>query len=346
VRPGRISFPALRFASMDYDLANAARRVIEGALGVVRGEHVVLLVDRDRRDVGSALLEIARDVGADPIVHELELHGERPVRQLPEAVRVALGRAQASLLAIGFEDGEVGMRNELLEVVRTLNLRHAHMIGVSRRSLIAGFSVDHARILAMTRSVRTRLRPDSRIRLRTPAGSDLELRIDPGARWAEHVGVIRPGKWENLPSGKLTTCPAYVNGVFVADASVGGQFGQAAGLLDKTPVRVEIEGGICKSVRCSDRALQRDVESFLAREHNLSRVGGVSIGTNVGILSATGELVADLNLPGVHITFGATIPEQTGGTWQTRGQLPMTASLADVDLDGTPLLRAGRYLVA
>jgi aminopeptidase len=320
--------------------------VIEGALGVVRGEHVVLLVDRDRRDVGSALLEIARDVGADPIVHELESHGERPVRQLPDAVRLALGRAQASLLAIGFEDGEVGMRNELIDVVRALNLRHAHMIGISRRSLIAGFSVDHARILATTRSVRTRLRPDSRIRLRSPAGSDLELRVDPAARWAEHVGVIRPGKWENLPSGKLTTCPALVRGIFVADASVGGQFGQTAGLIDKTPVRIEIEGGMCKSVRCTDRALQREVESFLAREHNLSRVGGVSIGTNVGILSATGELVADLNLPGVHITFGSTIPDQTGATWQTRGQLPMTASLADVDLDGAPLLRAGRYMVS
>jgi leucyl aminopeptidase (aminopeptidase T) len=330
---------------MDYDLANAARRVIEGALGVVRGEHVVLLVDRDRRDLGASLLEVARDVGADPIVHELELHGERPIRQLPEAVRLAFGRAQASVLAIAYEDNEIGLRHEILEIVRALSLRHGHMIGVTRRSLIAGFSVDHARVLAMTRSVRTRLRPDSRIKLRTPAGSDLEIRIDPALRWAEHVGVIRPGRWENLPSGKLTTCPAHVSGVFVADASVGCQFGQTAGLLDKTPVRVEIDGGMCKSVRCNDRALQREIEAFLQREHNLARVGGVSIGTNVGILQATGDLVCDLNLPGVHLTFGATIPEQTGGTWQTRAQLPMAASLADVDLDGTPLLRAGRYLV-
>jgi leucyl aminopeptidase (aminopeptidase T) len=343
--PGRISFPSLRFGALDYDLANAARRVIEGALGVVRGEHVVLVVDRSRRDVGTALLEVARDIGADPIVHELESSGERPLRQLPEAIRSALGRAQASVVNIAFEDGEIGVRHEILDAVKDFQLRHAHMIGISRKSLIAGFSVDHARVLDTTRAVRTRIRPDSRLRLRTPAGSDLEVSLDPSMRWAEHVGVIRPGRWENLPSGKLTTCPSSVRGVFVCDASLGGQFGQSVGLLERAPVRIEIEGSMCKSVRCVDRAVQREVETFLAREHNLTRVGGICLGTNVGILSPTGEIVADQNLPGLHILFGSAAADQTGATWSTRAQLPMTCAGGDVDLDGAPLLRAGRYMV-
>jgi leucyl aminopeptidase (aminopeptidase T) len=164
-------------------------------------------------------------------------------------------------------------------------------------------------------------------------------------RWSEHVGVIRPGRWENLPSGKLTTCPALVRGVFVADASVGGQFGQALGLLERTPVRIEIDGSMCRSVRCADRAVQREVESFLQREHNLTRIGGISLGTNVGILSPTGEIIADQNLPGLHLVFGSAAAEQTGATWTTRAQLPVTCGGADVDLDGAPLLRAGRYMV-
>ena len=249
------------------------------------------------------------------------------------------------MINIAFEDGEIGMHDELLEAVRALSLRHAHMIGISRRALIAGFSVDHARIVATTSAVRSRLRPDSQFRLRTPAGTDLEVRLEAGMRWVEHIGVIRPGKWENLPSGNLSTCPALVRGVFVANGSVGGHFGQVAGVLEQTPVRVEIEGSICKSVRCSDRSLQRDVESFLHREHTLTRVGGLNLGTNVGILSPTGEVVADLNFPGLHIAFGSVGADQTGATWSTRAQLPLTASGADVDLDGAPLLRAGRYMV-
>ena len=343
--PARISFPSLRLGAIDFDLASAARRVVEGALGVVRGEHVVLIVDRSRRDVGTALLEVAREIGADPIVHEIESQGDRPIRQLPEAIRSALGRAQASLINIAFDDGEIGMRHELLDEVKLRSLRHAHMVGISRKSLIAGFSVDHTRILATTRAVRTRLRPDSLFRLRTPAGTDLEVRLDAAMRWSEHVGVIRPGKWENLPSGKLTTCPALVRGVFVADASMGGQFGQGVGLLDRAPVRIELEGSMCKSVRCLDRGVQREVEAFLRREHNLLRIGGICLGTNVGILTPTGDIVADQNLPGLHIVFGSAAADQTGATWSTRAQLPLACAGGDVDLDGAPLLRAGRYMV-
>jgi leucyl aminopeptidase (aminopeptidase T) len=345
-RASRISFPSLRLGALDYDLANAARRVIEGALGVVRGEHVVLIVDRSRRDVGTALLETAREIGADPIVHEVEAQGERPLRALPDAIRASLGRAQASVLAIAFEDGEVGMRIELLDAVRALGLRHAHMIGVSRRSLIAGFSVDPSRVLDTTRAVRTRLRPDSRLRLRTAAGSDLEVRLDPALRPIEHVGSIRPGKWENLPSGRILASPAHgARGVFVADASLGGAFGAAAGLVGDRPVRIEIDNGVCRSVTCVDRSLQRDVEAFLAREHNLTRLGGIVLGTNVGILSPTGDIVADQNLPGLHLVFGQGLPDGSGAAWTTRIQLPMTSSGGDVDLDGAPLLRAGRYMV-
>ena len=135
------------------------------------------------------------------------------------------------------------MRHELLDAVKALSLRHAHMIGISRKSLIAGFSVDHARILATTRAVRTRLRPDSLFRVRTPAGTDLEVRLDASMRWAEHVGVIRPGKWENLPSGKLTTCPGLrERGLRAPTPASGGSSGRGSGSSSKTPVRVELDG--------------------------------------------------------------------------------------------------------
>ncbi len=55
--------------------------------------------------------------------------------------------------------------------------------------------------------------------------------------------------------------------------------------------------------------------------------------------------MCDLNLPGLHVNFGSPLPDQTGATWSSRSQLGTAGALADVDLDGTPLLRAGRYLV-
>jgi len=267
------------------------------------------------------------------------------VRQLPKIIKDDLEQAQASLLLVGIVDGEQSMRLELLQEVARLGLRHAHMIGVGRKSLLAGFSVDPGRIVDTSRAVRTRLRPESKLKLRTPAGSDLEVKLEPAYRWAEHVGVIRPGRWENLPSGELMTTPQDVHGVFVADGSMGQAFGQAAGLLTRTPVRFEIDHMVCKSVQCVDRQLQREVETFLHSDSYANHIGTIIIGTNVGIVEPIGDAVCDQNTPGLHITFGSTFHEQTGAPNRTRVQCTVTCAHADVDLDGTPLIRNGRYMI-
>jgi aminopeptidase len=343
----KIPTQSVRLQTIDFDLVNAARRIVEGALGLVAGERIVIAVDRSRKDLGATLNEVAKNTGAKTLLLELEDLGERPLRRVPDQLAKELETAQASILLCGFEDGEQAMRVELvLELVRKLLLRHAHMIGVTRRSMLTGFSVDQARVLDATRAVRTRIRPDSVLRLRTAAGSDLEVKLHPAHRWMEHIGVIRPGRWENLPSGEIETSPGEARGVYVADASMGGHFGQAAGLLTDKPVRLEIEGGYCKAVRCRDLALQREVLRFIKAEHNGDRVGAVGFGTNVGITAPIGDVGCDQNMPGMHIGLGSTFADQTGASWNSRTQVTFTCAQADVDLDGTPLLRHGRYIIA
>ena len=335
----------MRLPEVDYDLASAARRVIESSLGVVAGDRVLIVVDGLRELLGATLAEMARTVGADAEVVVLERMARRPVRNLPEQLRAELSRSQASVLLIGFEEGELQMRVEYVKLVTELRLRHAHMIGVGRRTMLAGFSVDPQRILDATRAVRARLRPDSVLHLRSPFGSDLEVKLGPQCRWQERVGIVRPGRWENLPGGELFTCPADVNGVFVADASMGGPVGGTAGTLSRSPVKVEIKAGACRAVHCIDRGLATAVEGFLRAERNAVKVGMVVLGTNVGMREPTGEVVSDQNLPGLHLAFGATLADQTGASWDAPTQLSMAASQADVDLDGAPLVRQSRYLV-
>jgi leucyl aminopeptidase (aminopeptidase T) len=330
---------------VDYALAGAARRIVEGALGVVPGELLAVVVDAARAPLGAALAATARERAAQAEVLVLEELGSRPMRGLPPRLRNLLGRAQASVLLVAFVDGEFGMRGEFIKLANDRGLRHAHMIGVGRTSMLAGFSVDPKRVLDATRKVRSRLRPDSIVTLRSPAGSDLEVRFAPWCRWQERVGIVRSGRWENLPSGELFTCPAEVNGVFVADGAMGGQVGQTAGLLARTPVRFEVRSGVCRAVTCSDRTLQRAVDAVLRAESNADRVGMAMLGTNVGILQPTGEILCDQNLPGLHIGFGATFPAQTGASWTASTQLSVTGAGANADLDGAPLLRGGKYVI-
>jgi leucyl aminopeptidase (aminopeptidase T) len=303
---------------LDFDLSQASRRVIEGSLGVVAGDRVVIVVDTPRGALGAALSEAARTVGAEAIAVQLDQLGRRPLRAVPASLRGLLEGAQASILLIGYDEEEWSMRVEYAKIVTDLRLRHAHMVGLGRAAMLTGFAVDHQRVVDATRAVRTRLRPDSVLRMRSTIGTDLEVRLHPRHRWQERVGIVRPGRWENLPSGELFTCPGEVNGTYIADASLGGQVGANAGVISRT---------------------------LLRGERNADRVGMVVLGTNIGLRDATGEICCDQNMPGLHIGFGATFPEQTGAEWDAAMQLVMAATGADVDLDGSPLLRSGRYLV-
>lgn len=334
----------MSIATIDFDIVNAARRIFEGALSLVPGDRVLLILDREREGLAVALAETARTTGARCDVVFLEDFGIRPIIELPPPVLTLLEQAQASVLLIGIERGEQPMRIQLTDQVVRLRLRHAHMVGVTRRSLIAGFSVDPTRVLDATRAVRMRLRPDSTLHLKTTGGSDLTVKLSPKYRWAEHVGVIRPGRWENLPTGELLTTPESVDGVFVCDASIGGHFVHK-GLIDRTPVRLEIAQGVVTRATCVDRALQRSVEEYLRSEPLAARVGTVVVGTNVGMLTPIGEMVCDQNLPGLHLSLGNTFSDITGAEPGALSQLTLTTSGADIDLDGTQLLRAGRYLL-
>jgi len=334
----------VRLSPGDFDLVNAARRILEGSLSVVPGETVLVIVDRARVDLVPPLAEVASLSGAKCEVLVLEDIGTRPFHDLPKAIADKLADAQATILLVGIVDGEHPMRLALLERVRDLGLRHAHMIGVTRRTMLAGFSVDPTRILDATRAVRMRLRPNSVLHARTTLGTDLTIHLNPAHRWVEHVGVIRPGRWENLPSGELMTVPATTSGVFVCDASLGG-FGAVAGLLTHTPLRLEIEDNVVKAFSCSESNIHRGLEAFISHDRFSSHVGTVILGTNVGLLTPIGELVCDQNLPGLHISLGSTFPEATGAAPTTTAQLSLTSSGGDVDLDGSPLLRAGRYMV-
>ena len=110
------------------------------------------------------------------------------------------------------------------------------------------------------------------------------------------------------------------------------------------PVRITFEASQVKSVTCDDGLLLRAVEGYLASDALADRVGTIAFGTNVGIVAPIGEIVCDQNLPGLHVSLGATFPEITGAPEGAKTQLTLTAQTLDIELDGQRIMLAGRYL--
>lgn len=303
------------------------------------------MIDRDHADVGEALANAALARMAWPTTLVLEDLGSRPFGGLPREVRDAMEKTQASVLLIDIaRHPEIPLRHEMINAAGSMGLRHAHLIGLSRRALIAGMMADPVRVAEATRSVRGKILPTSRLALRSRAGSNLEVQLDPRYRWKLQAGNIRSGHWENLPSGLLLTHPGSVRGTFVADACIMGRFAGREGLLSSVPVRFEIEGSVVREVKCSDFAFGQEIQRYLGSEVYLERVGSVILGTNVGLSSPLGELLHDQCLPGMHLVFGYTHREETGAPFCSRGILSVTGAYADVDVDGAALVRGGRFI--
>jgi aminopeptidase len=345
LRPTAPSIPPAALLPTDIDLANAARRIVERSLNVVRGDVVVLLTDRDHRELAHALEQVVASLEATGIVYELGDHEILPLRSVPQNILESLRGAQASVYIAGVETAEQSFRRELVDLVSRYKLRHGHMLGVTRRAMLTGFTVDPVRILDATRALRMRLRPDSRAVVRSRAGTNLTVQFASRYRWVEQTGTIRPGRWENLPAGELATVPERVDGVFVADAALACARVLTNVPLQGTPIQFTIENSLVTNVACSDNNLRSEVENALRDDRHGNRVGTVIFGTNIGISDPTGELVCDQSMPGLHLSFGKTYASETGAEWDSNAQVVAAQAYADIDLDGTALLRAGRYLV-
>lgn len=329
----------------NYELLSAARRVVEGALTLVPGERLIVIADEPRRELADAIVEAASWAKASCQRFELEAFGPAPLGELPKEIADALQQAQASVYVARGDVSEMPLRRQLVEAVATHELRHAHMLGLTARTMAAGLAVDPHRIADVARKLKARLGPSSEIRLKSAAGSDLVVRCAPAHRWVENSGIIRPGRWLNLPAGELLTAPAHVEGTFVADASVTEVPGLDGHPSSRAPVALTIDGRRVTAVSCSDRTLQAAVEAFLHGGANQARVGLVSFGTNIGLSEPTGALIVDQTLPGLHLALGMSLPALTGADWDSAGQLVLTGKGADVDIDGDVVLRSGRYLL-
>jgi aminopeptidase len=332
--------------SFDAGLAAAASRLVERALGVVPGERVLIVHDAAHDEAATVVASTVQHARSEPLILRLEDLGPRPHMRLHTRIAEVLPSAQVSLLLVDFHAGELEMRTDLIALAATHRLRHGHMVDVSRESMIAGFAVDPRRIADKARALVLRLRPDSRISVRSALGTDLTIQLAPNHKWVEYGAIVTAGRRVNLPGGELVTSPLSVDGVYVADGSIGDADGALRRRLQATPVTLTIAASRVQNVEChADKALARAISDRLLRTLDLDRVGLVSFGLNVGLGEPVGEIFTDQKLPGVHVSLGETFPDKTGASWTAKSWLAFTITASDADIEKTPVLRGGRYVI-
>ena len=327
-------------------LERGARNAVETCLAVRSTDRVCVITDEETQVVGDALTRASQQAGAAVETLLLESFGQRPLTSLPDTLRSAIERVDptCSFYAAAAKKGEISFRIQLLPwLVHTLGVRHGHMPGITPALMTEGMLADYDEVSRVTSRVADIVRPARRIRVRSAKGSDIVAQFSPQLRWVPCPGLYRrQGTWGNLPEGEVFTSPARVDGLLTVD-ELGDYFSEQYGVLPQ-PVTFRIEDSIAVEITSENTALANELAGYLDSSENGRRVGEFAIGTNTALTRLVGNLLQDEKYPGVHVAFGNPYPDETGATWRASVHVDTIPTDCDIDVDGRPLMRAGRFL--
>lgn len=330
--------------TIDRELMAAARNAVKVCLCAKSGEMATIICDEASKKGCAAIARAFKDEGVGVEYFIIEEIGKRPVLKFPGAVAEQLSSSDVSVFWAIPQPGELRARTQILEIAVSKKLRHAHIMGINIDQFISGLNVDYSRIEALQHRIIELLGRTGEVRVTSPAGTVLTVPLDKGQQFVGVNGIIKPGSWENLPSGQIMSVPSSANGTFVADGSIGEWFGTKYGDISSSPLHVEIEDGRLKDARCTNQRLAREFLLYIRSNPNGDRVGEFSIGTNIGLKDYTGLNSIDENVPGCHVAFGhPPTPLDTAVGWEAKTKVSLIGKYVDIYVDDTKIMSNGKF---
>ena len=329
-------------------IENGARQAVEKCVKVKKGEMVVIITDQETVEIGNAIKQAAKNITSNIHFFVMENFGKRPLN-FPEEIGKILAEADASFyVAQDVKDEGQVFDSPMFKVVSAnKKLRHAHMPGITAEVMRSGMCSDYEEVRRVSRLVYEKVRSASKIRVTTDKGTDMTAEFSPKLNWKIYDGDVTSEDWFNLPDGEVFTSPALVNGKIVIDGCLGDYFDKKYGILENTPLTVEIENSRAKkeSIHCDNKALEKEfVEYLFKTDENSDKVGEFAVGTNIGLTELVGNLLQDEKFPGVHIAFGSPYPEETGADWDSKGHLDGVMKNPTINVDGEIIMKEGKFL--
>jgi aminopeptidase len=342
----RLGYPA--------EFAPGARSAVTTCLRIDPSEKVTLITDRVTEPIAAALAAQLADRGCRWNAFVLEDLVTRPLTDMSAEVLADMETSEVSIFAVVVQPNELRSRMQMTDVVNRRRMRHAHMVNITPEIMCQGMRADFNLVDRLSQKVLDRASKATRIRATTAAGTDITAEMNPGYKWLKTSGIISPDKWGNLPGGECFTSPGEVNGTFVVDGVVGDWLCARYGLLESTPLTIEIRGNRIVSCRSANKQLESDFWAYTHTDENSDRVGEFAIGTNLGIERVIGNILQDEKFPGIHIAFGNPYGEHTGAPWRSGTHIDVVGLGFNIWLESgagpnaktEQIMREGKFLIA
>ena len=289
---------------LDPELLPGARNAVQACLRVKPTERVTIITDEATQGIAAALESEVEKASAGHSVFVLEDYAARPMSDMPKVILNDLAQSQVSIFCAQTQQGELGSRMQMSDVVNRNRIRHGHMVNVTRQIMLEGMRADFAAIDAHSQLLVERVRRAKRVTCRTPHGTDFVADLSPDLKWIKTSGIITPDKWGNLPGGEIFTSPFNSNGTYVVDGVVGDYLCQKYGDIKQTPLTIVVKENRIDSLACDNQELLEEFRAYTSTDENSNRVGEFAVGTNTACRHVIGNILQDEKIPGIHIAFG------------------------------------------
>lgn len=314
-------------------LIAAARIAVKDCMDIRPGETVTIITDENKRNIGVALWQAAKELGAETMLAEITpraRNGEEP----PAPIAALMAASSVVLCPTTKSVTHTEARRQAC----ARGARIATLPGITEDMMIRCLSADYQAIAARSRKLSEELQRGDLVRVTSPAGTDITLRR--GDRYPKpDTGLYHEaGSSGNLPAGETFFAPieGSAQGHIVFEAAVAG-----IGKLQQ-PIHIVVRDGRAVEITGGSEAekLNELVDSVGAAGRNLAELG---IGTN-DQAQITGVILEDEKVMGtVHFALGDN--KSMGGTVAVSSHLDGLLLQPSVYVDGRMIMAAGKLLV-
>jgi leucyl aminopeptidase (aminopeptidase T) len=311
------------------ELGPAVKTVIHRCLGVRPGEDVLIVVDPKSRRIGEALRDEATRAGADAVLalmEERENDGSEP----PATVAGALAACDVFIAPTSRSLSHTVARKRATDA----GARGATMPGVTGEMLARVMAVDFDLMAARSKAVAARLERANSAHVTCPKGTDLTLRLEGRHGISDDGELTARGAFGNLPCGEAFISPAGGHGQVVASSLA--PFG-----ISEEPALLTVKDG--RLVGAEHGLGPQYLDRLKTQGELATNLAELGVGTNDRAM-LSGNILEDEKILGtVHVAFGASAG--IGGTVSVPIHLDVVILDATIDVDGTRVLDAGRYVL-
>ena len=312
------------------DLDRAVSTVVERCLAVKPGEDVVVVVDEPLQDLGDRLRTAAKLAEAEAV---LAVMSQRPTdgSEPPATIAEAMAACDVFIAPASRSLSHTLARKRATEH----GARGATMPHVTPDLLARLMDIDFDALRARSKAVADLLDEADEAHITCPLGTDARFDLRGRNGIADDGDLTAPGAFGNLPCGEGFIAPANGSGTLKVRSIA------AIGLAEPEPATLTIEDGLLTSAtEQAGERLYAMLSDHGDKGRNLAELG---VGTN-DRARLSGNVLEDEKIIGtVHVAFGASIA--IGGTVSVPIHLDCVVTDASLQIDGTPVLEHGRFLL-